>query len=82
MLSGRIDVDNPGGGRDAHTAHEINNRAYAAGEARLAEALSLTQQCNATFAAGVPLQQPLAQLTADSIQFAIIATAIAYLVKP
>uniref|UniRef100_J3LIY0 Pectinesterase inhibitor domain-containing protein n=1 Tax=Oryza brachyantha TaxID=4533 RepID=J3LIY0_ORYBR len=46
---------------------EINNRAYAAGEAKLAEALSLAQQCNVAFAkAGVPLQQPLAQLTSSS----------------
>ncbi|KAF0930710.1 hypothetical protein E2562_034648 [Oryza meyeriana var. granulata] len=66
----------------AEAHDEINNRAYAAGKAKLEEALSLTQQCNAAFAkAGVPLQQPLAQLTADSIQLAIIAKAITSLVK-
>lgn len=45
---------------------------YAAGKQRLAEAHSLTQQCNAA----VPLPPPLAQRTADSVQIAIIATAI------
>uniref|UniRef100_A0A0D9VN70 Pectinesterase inhibitor domain-containing protein n=1 Tax=Leersia perrieri TaxID=77586 RepID=A0A0D9VN70_9ORYZ len=64
-------------------AHDdINDRSYVAGEARLSEALSLTQLCNAAFAkVGVPLPQPLAQMTADSIQMAIIATAITCLVK-
>uniref|UniRef100_A0A0E0K7G5 Pectinesterase inhibitor domain-containing protein n=1 Tax=Oryza punctata TaxID=4537 RepID=A0A0E0K7G5_ORYPU len=65
------------------SAHDvINNRAYDAGEKKLDEALSLTQQCNAAFAKiGVPLQQPLAQRTADSIQVAIIAKAITCLLS-
>nr|XP_015620832.1 pectinesterase inhibitor 12-like [Oryza sativa Japonica Group] len=65
------------------SAHDvINNRAYDVGEKKLDEALSLTQKCNAAFAKiGVPLQQPLAQLTADTIQIAIIAKAITCLVN-
>ncbi|KAL6861890.1 hypothetical protein ACP4OV_017590 [Aristida adscensionis] len=54
---------------------EIDKRAYDAGKQRLAEAMSLTQQCSAAFAKGnVP--PPLAQRNANSVQIAMIATAL------
>ncbi|CAD6343305.1 unnamed protein product [Miscanthus lutarioriparius] len=66
----------------ASAQDEINKRAYAAGKQRLAEAISLTKQCDAAFAnAKAAVPQPLAQRNADSVQIAIIATAITNLIK-
>lgn len=66
----------------AGASDELNARSYAAGRKKLDEALAQAQDCNAAFGLhGVTLPQPLAQHTVDSIQLAIIASAITGLIK-
>ncbi|XP_062217396.1 pectinesterase inhibitor 8-like [Phragmites australis] len=59
----------------------INRRDYAAGKEKAAEAGSLARRCDDAFAqAGVP-RSPLARHGAESVQIAIVCTAITNLIK-
>jgi pectinesterase inhibitor-like protein len=62
-------------------AHDdLNERNYAAGKEKVAETIRSVHQCDEAFVkAGIP--SPLAKQSADSVQLAIICTAITNLIK-
>ncbi|TVU29851.1 hypothetical protein EJB05_21439, partial [Eragrostis curvula] len=60
---------------------DINGRNYAAGKAKVAEAVSLTHQCDAALAKAGAVPSPLAKYSSYSVKIAIICTAITNLIK-
>ncbi|TVU29848.1 hypothetical protein EJB05_21436, partial [Eragrostis curvula] len=65
----------------AEADDEITARNYAAGKAKVAEAVSLTHQCDGDLDKASVLPSPLAQHSSYSVKIAVICTAITNLIK-
>ncbi|TVU29857.1 hypothetical protein EJB05_21445, partial [Eragrostis curvula] len=65
----------------AEAVDAINARSYAAGKGKVAEAVSLTRQCDAALAKARAVPSPLAQYSSYSVKIAAICTAITNLIK-
>ncbi|CAN6244569.1 unnamed protein product [Urochloa humidicola] len=65
----------------AEAEDEINNRRYAAGKGKAAEAASLAHQCDDALAKAGAVPSPMAKHSSYSVQIAIICTAITNLIK-
>ncbi|TVU29869.1 hypothetical protein EJB05_21458, partial [Eragrostis curvula] len=60
---------------------EITARNYAAGKAKVAEAVSLTHQCDGDLDKASVVPSPLAKYSSYSVKIAVICTAITNLIK-
>jgi pectinesterase inhibitor-like protein len=65
----------------AEADDEINNRRYAAGKGKVAEAVSLARQCDDALAKAAAVPSPLAQHSSYNVRIANICTAITNLIK-
>jgi pectinesterase inhibitor-like protein len=65
----------------AEAEDEINNRRYAAGKGKAAEAASLAHQCDDALAKAGAVPSPMAQHSSYSVKIATICTAITNLIK-
>ncbi|XP_066380785.1 pectinesterase inhibitor 8-like [Miscanthus floridulus] len=65
----------------AEVDDEINNRRYAAGKGKVAEAVSLARQCDDALAKAAAVPSPLAQHSSYNVRIANICTAITNLIK-
>ncbi|TVU29856.1 hypothetical protein EJB05_21444, partial [Eragrostis curvula] len=66
----------------AEADDEINQRDYAAGKAKAAEAVALAHQCDDALAkAGAAMPSPLAQRSSYAVQIATVCTAITNLIN-
>uniref|UniRef100_A0A0A9FI83 Pectinesterase inhibitor domain-containing protein n=1 Tax=Arundo donax TaxID=35708 RepID=A0A0A9FI83_ARUDO len=65
----------------AEAEDSINNRDYAAGKGKAAEAALLARQCDGALAKAGAAPSPLAQYSSYSVKIAIICTAITNLIK-
>lgn len=65
----------------AEADDEINNRRYAAGKAKVAEAVSLAHQCDDALAVAAAVPSPLAQHSSYNVRIADICIAITNLIK-
>lgn len=65
----------------AEAADGINNRRYAAGKGKVAEAVSLAQRCDDTLAKAAAVPSPLAQHSSYNVRIANICTALTNLIK-
>lgn len=59
----------------------INRRDYAVGKEKAREAVSLARRCGEAFARAGVVPSPLAKQSADSVQMAIVCTAITNLIQ-
>ncbi|KAJ1279405.1 hypothetical protein BS78_04G153900 [Paspalum vaginatum] len=64
----------------AEADDEINNRRYAAGKARAAEAVSLARQCDDALAKAGAVPSPMAHHSSYSVKIADVCTAITNLI--
>ncbi|PAN06340.1 hypothetical protein PAHAL_1G257200 [Panicum hallii] len=65
----------------AEAEDEINNRRYAAGKGKVAEAASLAHQCDDALAKAGAVPSPLATHSSYSMKIATVCTAITNLIK-
>ncbi|RLN08739.1 hypothetical protein C2845_PM11G06890 [Panicum miliaceum] len=65
----------------AEAEDEINNRRYAAGKGKAAEAASLAHQCDDALAKAGAVPSPLAKHSSYSVKIATICTAITNLIR-
>ncbi|XP_066324077.1 pectinesterase inhibitor 8-like [Miscanthus floridulus] len=65
----------------AEADDEINNRRYAAGKGKVAEAVSLARQCDDALAKAAAVPSPLSQHSSYNVRIANICTAITNLIK-
>lgn len=65
----------------AEADDEINNRRYAAGKGKVAEAVSLARQCDDALAKAAAVPSPLAQHSSYNARIANVCTAITNLIK-
>ncbi|CAL5021627.1 unnamed protein product [Urochloa decumbens] len=65
----------------AEAEDEINNRRYAAGKGKAAEAASLAHQCDDALAKAGAVPSPMAKHSSYSVKIAVICTAITNLIK-
>ncbi|RCV06685.1 hypothetical protein SEVIR_1G185900v4 [Setaria viridis] len=65
----------------AEAEDEINNRHYAAGKGKAAEAASLAHQCDDALAKAGAVPSPMAQHSSYSVKIATVCTAITNLIK-
>nr|CAB3449954.1 unnamed protein product [Digitaria exilis] len=65
----------------AEAEDEINNRRYAAGKGKAAEAASFAHQCDDALAKAGAVPSPMAKHSSYSVQIAIVCAAITNLIK-